>query len=93
MLQLFAIVAIFGIASADSINYCDSNLCPSGLKHIACGNSGSFDSKCPKDRKLIDFSESAIKLVLDHHNKYRNKIANGDQIGFFPATRMATMVS
>lgn len=83
---------MLGIASSDK-PYCDSNLCPPGLKHIACKNSGSFAATCPKDRKLVDLSESDIKLILDHHNKFRNKIANGDQVGFLPAARMATMVS
>lgn len=73
-------------------DYCLTALC-SGLKHIACQNSGDFDPTCPSDRKILDLSEEYRQLILDEHNQLRNKIASGQEIGFSTASMMSTMVS
>lgn len=91
MLSTLFIGLLVGLVAGDS-KYCDTNLCPNNLQHIACGNSGAFYPTCPPDRQLVDLSDSDIQLFLDNHNKYRHRIANGDVVGFFPAERMATMV-
>ena len=72
-------------------NYCLTSLC-SGLKHIACENSGDFSPSCPSDRKILDLFEEHKQLILDEHNKLRNKIASGQEIGFNKAAMMTTMV-
>lgn len=77
---------------ASETNYCLTSLC-SGLKHIACKNSGDFDPSCPSDRKFLDLYEEHKQLILDEHNKLRNKIASGQEIGFKTASMMSTMVN
>jgi hypothetical protein len=91
MLKCFFIALFIGFVAA-ATDYCDSKLCPGGAKHIACGNSGNFASSCPPDRQLVSLSKSDIQLFLKSHNKLRNKIASGQEAGFNPAVRMATMV-
>ena len=83
--------ASVGVISC-ATNYCNSNLCPPGKKHIACGNSGSWSPACPSDRKMLQLSDSQINDLLDQHNHIRNKIANGEVDGYSAASRMATMV-
>lgn len=73
-------------------NYCNSNLCPAGKKHIACGNSGTWSPACSSDRKMLQLSDSNINDILDQHNQKRNSIANGQVDGYPTADRMATMV-
>jgi hypothetical protein len=89
---LFLKLLLFDKFVASETNYCLTSLC-SGLKHIACGNSGDFDSACPSDRKFLDLYEEHRQLILDEHNKLRNKIASGQEIGFSPASMMTTMVN
>lgn len=72
--------------------YCENSLCPPGVKHIACRNSGNFDPSCPIDKKIVHLSAANIEAIVDSHNFYRNKIAMGDEDGFPSASRMATMV-
>lgn len=89
----FLVVAVFvGVATSKS-DYCDPKLCPNGAKHIGCGNSGHFSMSCPKQRQLENLTGSETELILKQHNTFRNKIANGTEVGFLPAIRMATMVS
>ncbi|KAM7347467.1 venom allergen-1-like [Cochliomyia hominivorax] len=71
-------------------NYCSSNLCKNGKKHIACNNKGNFASIC-KNPKMIEITPKLRSQILDKHNLLRNRIAKG--FGKFPsASRMATMV-
>lgn len=73
-------------------DYCDPDLCSKGKRHIGCNNNGAFDSNCPKNRTLIPLSEDNIELIVDLHNKYRNKIASGSDPRYQPAARMSTVV-
>jgi hypothetical protein len=73
-------------------DYCDPDLCAKGKKHIGCKNNGDFDHNCPKNKTLLPLSEDNIELIVDLHNKYRNKIASGSDPRFKPASRMSTMV-
>jgi hypothetical protein len=91
MRQLIAIFFLIGFVSAKG-KYCDPDICPNKQQHVACGNSGVFFPTCPSDRGIVELTEEDIQLILDNHNMYRNKIANGDEQGFLPAVRMATMV-
>jgi hypothetical protein len=76
----------------DNTDYCSPDLCAKGKRHIACKNNGDFDANCPKNRTLIPLSEDNIELIVDLHNKYRNKIASGSDPRYQPAARMSTMV-
>uniref|UniRef100_A0A1A9WJY1 SCP domain-containing protein n=1 Tax=Glossina brevipalpis TaxID=37001 RepID=A0A1A9WJY1_9MUSC len=47
--------------------------------------------RCPSDAMVMDINE--FKSIFVHeHNKRRNRIASGKLSGYYPATRMATMV-
>lgn len=78
--------------AGEGTDYCSPEICAKGKRHIACGNNGDFDSNCPKNRTLIPLSEDNIELIVDLHNKYRNKIASGSDPRYQPAARMSTMV-
>ena len=91
MFKLLVVACFLGLVSAE--NYCDPKLCPAGVKHIACGNSGNFSPSCPSDKRIAAISGAYQELIVDVHNTLRNKIANGDQSGFPSASRMATMVN
>ncbi|XP_034101004.1 antigen 5 like allergen Cul n 1 [Drosophila albomicans] len=69
-------------------NYCDPALCPGGLHHVVCGNSGQFVSGCSGEFVPID---AHIPLILQLHNEKRNLIAGGGLSGFPSALHMATM--
>lgn len=91
MFKLILLAFFIALVRSES-KYCDPNYCSRGLKHIACESSGSFAPTCPKDRSLVNVTRTVIQKILDHHNKLRSRIANGDEVGFKPAARMATMV-
>lgn len=95
MYKFLLIACFLGLSAADcqyKENYCDPSLCPPGVEHIACNNSGQFEDSCPADRKLIHLTTAEIESMVNIHNTLRNKIASGDEVGFLPASRMATMV-
>lgn len=87
--QFLVLVANFVSCQTD---YCSSSLC-SDLEHIGCNHSGDFHPSCPNDKKIISFTDDDKQLILDEHNKLRNKLASGQQIGFKTASRMTTMVN
>lgn len=92
MHKLLFITLFLVVSIVYAQDYCSPKLCDAGVKHIACGNSGQFASSCPKDKKIVTISKETIGVILMNHNKLRNKIASGQQPGFLPAKRMATMV-
>lgn len=77
------------------VDYCDQGLCEAttGYKHITCDATGNFLPSCPNDARVVPISTINRKQILDLHNKYRNKIAGGNEPGFNPATRMTTLVN
>lgn len=91
MFKIFVLTLFIGSIQS-ATDYCSKDLC-GNKKHIACGNSGNFYPACPADREMVEMGDKEIQQILKVHNKLRNKIANGDQNGFSPASRMATMVS
>lgn len=91
MLKFILATLLFGFVTSKT-NFCDPNLCPSGSKHIACGNYGIFAKTCPADRTIVKFMLKDMKLIVALHNKLRNRIASGAEVGFKSASRMATMV-
>lgn len=91
MFKIFVLTLFIGSIQS-ATDYCSKELC-GNKKHIACGNSGNFYATCPADRKMVEIGDKEVQQILKVHNKLRNKIANGDQEGFSPASRMATMVS
>jgi hypothetical protein len=88
------ILSIFA-SIASSTDYCDPQVCtvpPNPVyKNIGCGATDKLGPKCPPDAKYIKFTAEHKKIILDEHNKLRNKIAGGDQNGFSTASRMSTM--
>ncbi|CRL03995.1 CLUMA_CG017113, isoform A [Clunio marinus] len=90
MWKIILLASVLITCNAFKSDYC--KMCPKGLRHVACGNLGRFSSSCPSDRKLVNLSPDNIKSILDNHNKWRNKIANGNEKGFKSAKRMATMM-
>ncbi|SPP72729.1 antigen 5 like allergen Cul n 1 [Drosophila guanche] len=73
------------------LSWCDPQLCPEGKVHIACNNNGKFHESCSKDATMVNLKPHRA-LILAEHNKRRNFIASGSLPGYYPATRMATMV-
>uniref|UniRef100_A0A1I8MUB2 Venom allergen-1 n=1 Tax=Musca domestica TaxID=7370 RepID=A0A1I8MUB2_MUSDO len=88
ILMGFLAQQLFGSTNA---NYCASNLCPAGVKHVACKNKGNFYKSCPKDATMIRIGPKLRNLIVNVHNKRRNRIAGGKVSKFRPACRMATM--
>ncbi|KAG5683321.1 hypothetical protein PVAND_012607 [Polypedilum vanderplanki] len=85
------IVLVFA-AFASATDYCDPKVCtipPNPVyKHVACGFNGEANKRCTG---YIQLTDAQKQLILDTHNKLRNKIASGQQPGFKPAANMATM--
>ncbi|XP_002011748.4 antigen 5 like allergen Cul n 1 [Drosophila mojavensis] len=69
-------------------NYCNPALCPEGVRHVVCGNSGQFASGCQGEFVSLD---AYIPLILKEHNDRRNLVAGGGLSGFPSALHMATM--
>ncbi|EDW82253.1 uncharacterized protein Dwil_GK25699 [Drosophila willistoni] len=90
MIKLTALLAVVAtlLASVGAQNYCDPELCPGGLRHVACGSSGRFVSGCSGEFVAIN---SYIPLILQLHNERRNQIASGGLSGFQSAVHMGTM--
>ncbi|XP_067632564.1 venom allergen-1 [Eurosta solidaginis] len=72
-------------------SWCDPNLCDEGVKHLACRNNGNFARRCAPDAIELDISAYKGQFVHEH-NKRRNYLALGLLPGYYPASRMATMV-
>lgn len=92
MLKFLLTIVLLEFVSSKS-NYCDPNLCSKGRKHIACNNYGKFSAKCPGNREMVLLTANDTKTIVAQHNKFRNRIASGGEIGFKPANRMSTMVN
>lgn len=90
---VFILGALASIAS--STDFCDPTVCtvpPNPVyKNIGCGATGKLSPSCPPDAKYIKFTDEHKKIILDEHNKLRNKIAGGGQNGFNTASRMSTL--
>jgi hypothetical protein len=80
-----------GVTAED---YCaiQSQSC-AGRHHIGCNNAGYWGTYCPPVRELVTLTQTQKNQIVNLHNSLRNKIASGQQSGFKPAARMATMVS
>nr|CAR93762.1 CG9822-PA [Drosophila melanogaster]CAR93765.1 CG9822-PA [Drosophila melanogaster]CAR93767.1 CG9822-PA [Drosophila melanogaster] len=85
------LLIILGMASSQPLSWCDPDLCPDNTVHIACNNDGKFHESCSPDATMVDLKPYR-KLIVNEHNKRRNYIASGSLPGYYPATRMATMV-
>lgn len=94
---MFSTLFIFAslVAFAISTDYCDPKVCTvppnPTYPNIGCGASDSLGPNCPSDAKYIKFTDEHKKIILDTHNKLRNKIAGGEQNGFSTAAAMTTM--
>lgn len=96
MLSIVVPIILAALASTvSSTDYCDPKVCtiPGNptLPNIGCGATNKLGPKCPSDAKYIKFTDEHKKIILDEHNKLRNKIAGGGQSGFNTASRMSTM--
>lgn len=72
-------------------DYCESGLCASNKRHVACGNKGRFGRSCTSDARVIEFDDYHKRLILHLHNVYRNQIASGQTPGFSQASRMGVL--
>ncbi|CAG9810783.1 unnamed protein product [Chironomus riparius] len=92
MLKLIIITISIGLASTTVYNYCSHNLCSlTEYKHITCTATGDLSPSCSSNAQIIDLTGADKKKILDLHNRYRNRIANGDESGFSSAAKMATL--
>ncbi|XP_063701516.1 antigen 5 like allergen Cul n 1-like [Culicoides brevitarsis] len=83
---IIAIFAIIGTALAQTQNYCDSSLCRSGGRHIACP--GVAVNRCPSDARAIPMDNTMKNLILGKHNANRNALAGGQVNRFATAAAM-----
>lgn len=94
MFKLLFIAVSIGVSSGTIYNYCSHDLCSlTGYKHITCTATGDLSPSCSSNAQIIDLTDADKQKLLDLHNQYRNKIANGNEPGFQSAAKMATMVS
>ena len=96
MFKFALIVILIGVASCAIQNYCKTDKCDlESYRHITCDfkTSASFKKNCNKGARVLEFTDDIKQKWVDAHNKYRNKIANGESPGFNTAANMATMVS
>lgn len=96
MFKFVLITLSIGLASCAIQNYCKTDKCDlESYRHITCDfkDSASFKKSCGKKARVLEFTDEIKQKWLDAHNKYRNKIANGESPGFNSAANMATMVS
>lgn len=82
------------LSTSAIVDYCNQGLCGDSIfEHITCEATGTLLPTCPDDARATALTHVNIKQILELHNELRNKIANGHQPGFMPATRMTTVVS
>ncbi|XP_037945428.1 antigen 5 like allergen Cul n 1-like [Teleopsis dalmanni] len=92
LIFIYANVTKFSVLSASTkLSWCDPELCPNGGTNIACNNDGNFNERCPPDTTMLDLRPYR-SFILHEHNKRRNFIAAGLLPGYYPASRMATMI-
>lgn len=93
VVPIFIVIALASIVS--STDYCDPQVCTippnPTFPNIGCKATNKLGSNCPPDAKYIKFTDEHKKIILDEHNKLRNKIAGGGQNGFNSASRMSTL--
>lgn len=74
-----------------NFDYCETGLCASGKKHVACGNKGKFAQACTNDAHVVELDDYHKRLILYMHNVHRNTIALGKTPGYQPASRMGAL--
>ncbi|XP_070492878.1 antigen 5 like allergen Cul n 1-like [Chironomus tepperi] len=82
------------IATSLANKYCDPEICTFNNRtrpHIGCEASGKLGPSCTSDAENIELTDEHKKIILEEHNKLRNKIAGGELEGFEPAKKMLTM--
>lgn len=85
------LLLLFGLIRSNSgQNWCNIQSCQPKT-HIACNNNGAFYTTC-NNPVAVKFTSSQLKLILQGHNAYRNKVASGKLQGFSTARRMAKMI-
>jgi hypothetical protein len=93
MFKFFLLLFLTKFSQCAVYNYCNQELCvKSGHKHITCGSTGDLSPSCSWDANIVELTKADRKKILHLHNKFRNRIAGGDEEGFSTATRMTTMV-
>ncbi|XP_053691046.1 antigen 5 like allergen Cul n 1-like [Sabethes cyaneus] len=95
LLTAVLLLAIVGLSS-QAINYCNSQLCPKGISHVACNGLSTLAPSCGAGSEEIIMDEAKINLIVSLHNELRNKVATGKQTyardKLYPqASRMATL--
>uniref|UniRef100_A0A1I8PPD0 SCP domain-containing protein n=1 Tax=Stomoxys calcitrans TaxID=35570 RepID=A0A1I8PPD0_STOCA len=69
--------------SENPCNYCST--------HIACRNTWKFPDSCNLNAEFVTMTPELRNFLMDLHNERRNILAGGNQKGYLPAVRMATM--
>ncbi|EDW93996.1 antigen 5 like allergen Cul n 1 [Drosophila yakuba] len=77
-------------ATAAPTDYCQSGLCPSLKKHIACKNKGELGKQCDAGAHLVNLT-GLQDLILAEHNALRNVLAAGKIATLPQPDRMATL--
>ncbi|EDV51291.1 venom allergen 3 [Drosophila erecta] len=76
--------------TAPPTDYCQSGLCHSLKKHIACKNNGELGKQCAPGAHLVNLT-GLQDLILAEHNTLRNLLAAGKITNLPQPDRMATL--
>ncbi|XP_001865174.2 antigen 5 like allergen Cul n 1 [Culex quinquefasciatus] len=86
LLALFGSVALV-LCQED---YCNPDLCESGVTHIGCNAKNELSSECVEASKFT-FDDKLKKVLLDEHNNYRNQVAKKELKWLPRASNMVRM--
>lgn len=89
---LFVLFSFLAAVVRPQEDYCNPDLCESGVSNIGCGATNELSSDCV-DAKKYTFDDKLKKILLEEHNKYRNQVAKGELDWLPKAANMVTMVS
>ncbi|EDS41254.1 venom allergen 5 [Culex quinquefasciatus] len=87
---LFVLFSFLAAVVRPQEDYCNPDLCESGVSNIGCGATNELSSDCV-DAKKYTFDDKLKKILLDEHNKYRNQVAKGELDWLPKAANMVTM--
>lgn len=92
LLKTVILLSTVSAVSLQNVDYCNRKLCK-GLRNVACNHKQKFDTKCPKDIKLVELTPELQDEFLHHHNLIRDLVASGKHHrGYQKAAKMCTMV-
>lgn len=103
--RLVCVIACVAVAGAhasatyNSAEFCSADLCRNAAQpgqppptHSACTKRTGFDySSCPRDTVALEMTPVRQAHIIELHNTFRNRIADGQLSGFEPSERMVEM--